>query len=324
MSSLRPDTQNFNRLLVSLGLVAIVLAVTVPWLLYRDTGVLTISRGEMSTLTASARDSLSQRQHTIQAIQTGLPWFSGTLVLIGLGLLIWGAIRMKEAQGWEDREQQARTKQHEASIESQTQQERQKHLDEEATEQLLAEAQAAAEQHQPPKAVALRPEVEDKLQRPREASVNMMRRIEDAVLARISELLPNGYRLKVQVKVQSPLELGVFLDGLIEAPNPDEPDVIVEIKMRANPSHSASRMAADQLLAAMSRYEAVTGKRCVGWLIVVFTGDRQAWSRFRSITKDDLSRLLPSGARATLVIDSELDSLVLPIIGPTGSTRVID
>ena len=299
-----------------------VLAVTVPWLVYNDTGILTISRTEMSGLTVSARDSLRQRQHTVHVVQTALPWVSGVLVLLGLGLLVWGAIRMKEAQGWEDREQQARTKQHEATVESLTPQERSERLQEAAAEQTLVESQAAVKQ-----GVASdegeRVRVDPRQQRPPESSASEMRRVEDAVLARVSELLPPGYRLEAQVKVQSSQDLAVYLDGLIEASVADEPDVIVEVKVRTRAYGFASRRDADQLLGAMSRYEAITGKHCVGWLILVFNGDKDSWQPFREAAVKGLERALHPRARASVVDYADLESLVLPIIGPAGLSSVI-
>ena len=82
MGSLKPDTQNFNRLLVSIGLIAIGLAVAGPWFVYRDTGVLTISTAKMATLTSGARATLIDRQHVINTAQEFLPFVAGAFVCL--------------------------------------------------------------------------------------------------------------------------------------------------------------------------------------------------------------------------------------------------
>lgn len=102
MAVSRPDGENFNRLLISLGVAAIATGVTAPWLLLREDRALLLSQSELEGLSPTAAAVIRDRQDLIQRLQSVSPWFTAGMVLIGLGLLCWGARRLYLRQKVDD------------------------------------------------------------------------------------------------------------------------------------------------------------------------------------------------------------------------------
>jgi hypothetical protein len=319
VGSLKPDTQNFNRLLVSVGLIAIALAVVAPWFVYRDTGVLTISTAKLATLTRSARASLIDRQHILNTVQDALPFVASALILVGLSFLVWGGVRMKEAQSWEDRSQQAQTRQQEASIEPQTPEEKELRQREAVAEEILAEVPATVAESSsrqtvddgqgggqtPHPLTQALPSIQEWAQ--------LARDIERDVLAHVASITPASLRFDAQVKVSSPDGVQILLDGLLHSPAP-EPDIVVEVKVRRALGAAVALSVpidADGLLANLVRFRGATGRDAFGWLIVVFAGDDATPTQLES-TQNQLSQRLLPFAKSTIARRDEIDTIALP------------
>ena len=317
VGSLKPDTQNFNRLLVSLGLIAIGLAVVAPWLVYRDTGVLTISSAKLATVTHSARASLMDRQHILRSVQEALPFVAGALFALGVGLLVWGGLRMKEAQTWEDRTLRAQTRQHEASVEPQTSEDKELRQHQAQAEEILAEVPAAVagelSDTEPSDGARLGPQRFNALTGDSIRDwAKVAREVEREVFDRIALITPPPLRFDAEVKVRSPDWGQILLDGLIRSSGV-APDLVVEVKVRSGPLGAATRMDADALIANLVRYRAATGRAGFGWLILVFTGDEAEWERFRLDNDGRLRRLLATYATYSVVRQDQIDTLELPL-----------
>ena len=56
MTALRPEADNFNKLLVTGGTALLALGVTVPWLMLREDSALRIPEGDFANLSPRARE----------------------------------------------------------------------------------------------------------------------------------------------------------------------------------------------------------------------------------------------------------------------------
>lgn len=320
MTSLSPDTQNFNRFLVSVGMIAIVIAVIAPWFFYRDTAVLMLTREKLMTLTAAARQALMDRQQVVETVQSVLPLAAGVFFVGGAGLLGWGGKRMKEAQSWEDRGLRAQTKQQEAIIVPQSPAERAERHQEADVEEIVARVPAdvardsegstpdppvPTEERPPPgPAIAALPDLSDRLR--------IAQTIERDVLRHLAKAPPPGYRFIAEPKVTSPSGMRVLLDGLLQALDDSYADIVIEVKVQTSAMVLPPRVDADQLIAASARYRTVTGRRCEGWLIMVYAGPDAGWSRFRDQSQRGLQKSLGPFGQATIVQQADVTEIALP------------
>lgn len=244
---------------------------------------------------------MEERQHFIEGVQEWLWIFVLLLLLLGLVLLVVGMRRMKAQQEWEDRQLRAQAKQAEASIEPESERER--------AERLAKEAAAVVREEQPAEPTAT--EVEsgstptrepDAADRTRVRRAEIMRdaaEVERKVLKRVEQDKPAGYRFLRNAKVVSRRTgVSMFVDGLLECETGTQPDVLIEIKLTSAPRR-AVRNYTDQMLAALSRYGALTGREAVGWLICV-VDDRVQDQDVRE-AEDWLSHYLGPSGRVTVV-----------------------
>jgi hypothetical protein len=274
---LKADTGNFNRLLASAGLILVALAIVAPWLFLRDIGVLQIREADLRTYTPQARDVLVQRQDRVALIQSAMPW--AALLLLGAGamMIFFGAKGMKEFQPWEAMEARARAQQAQASIQPQTEEERQESVRDDADVAVLAEVQPPEEvvtegaDQKPSPETTPKPVLE-----PTEARVERRRRVralEDEVLERLGRRSWTSYEYAPQVKVTARDAPGqrLLIDALLRARDHKRPDVVIDIVIlqQSMAWGLVTGQMADRVLALVHRYERATGRRATPWLLIV-------------------------------------------------------
>jgi hypothetical protein len=315
--------------------LAIAVALGVPWLVYRDTGPLTLSEATLATLTPTARDALTQRQATIKEFQNILPWACVIVAFSGVVLVFSGGKRMRDAQHWEDRGLRARTQREEASIRPQTSEERQRRMAEDLAEQQIpmVKSNMAPPTSGSTTATLAKPGAQDEGSQvvspminshPSEAQLTFTTRmsprrsaspslreawdIDREILARLAAITPDSYVLHKEVGV-SRGESQILMDGLLRSKQPTSPDVLIEIKTFRGFSSGWARLP-DLVLAAVVRYRDMTERSCVGWLIAVTDDDNSFPIKSLSRMRDRLGRY----GSITLIRREEIDSLALPDI----------
>ena len=278
MNFLKADTGGFNRLLASVGLILIAMALVVPWAFLRDTTALEIKQSDLAAYTPRAASVLRQRQHRIAQFQTATPWLSGVLIVGGVTLLIIGAKGMKELQPWETREIKARAQQAEANIEPQTPDDRSVRTSIEALDRVGELLTPAIEEEVLGESTSTAVEPSGAND---DAEVVAQRRVVRSVVAeaidlerevyeRLGRIQFVGYDFRAQVRVVAPAERPLLLDGLLRATREDRPDVILELKYMGRPlSAGMSRAYMDRALATAARYEQVANRKAVPWLLIV-------------------------------------------------------
>lgn len=145
-----------------------------------------------------------------------------------------------------------------------------------------------------------------------EARLRETANAEEAVLARIAEIVPPLYDLESKVVV-SDGDRRLFLDGLLISEIDQLPDVVVEVKyVRKGIVDMARRIreAKAQLLDHLTAYR----RTSIGWLIVVTEGPLP--ERRREIEEGIAKEVVPGphlALRLSIVTLDDLDSLRPPI-----------
>lgn len=282
MSALRPDASTFNRLLVWVGLALSIGALVVPWLFYRDVGVLSLRASEIKSLTPLAQTEVHNRQESLRRID-GYIGYTPTLIPIGLMLVVWGAFGLRRTQRTEETKlvTEIEKMRREFVVEPQSPAERDEKLAAEGAssvaELVQAEESVRSGEEIEPTPRSPQPEAPDapEQREPQRASVSTrdriaeIRDVEERTLDAIADLGPPGYSFQRRVKVSGPNSLGsILLDGVYQAADPaTQPDVLVEIKLAR--SGLIVPQYRDQAIALAVRYINLTGRRAIAWLIVI-------------------------------------------------------
>lgn len=308
---LRADTGSFNRLLTSLGLLALGAALVIPYFFFRNTSTLEISKSELQGMTAVGRRALLDRQDAIVTLE---PWVivgAIALALVGAGLVLAGALRLRAAQQSDDEESElrrarARLEFEEMSPAEQEERDSQRAQEEEAEEELQAakaSAQSTARAPTPAEASPLSPP----------NRIQIVRRISASIGARFEAQELSGYSFRSQVRIGTNLDQ-LRLDGVFDSDNPSRsPDVLLDIRVAYQPSslRNLARLRSNELIAVSTRYQAMTKRPVQGWLIMVIPTEveettAQAMEREGVL---GLTEALRSFGRATLVREREITQL---------------
>jgi hypothetical protein len=340
---LRTDTGNFNRFLTSLGLLCLIAAFLVPYFYFRDTDILELSKGELRELTPSARDSLEARQHRIGDLELPVVGLSIVSAFAGLGLLVMGGRRLRVAQDKEDAALDRRAKREDYEIEKLSHDEVEKKRDEQAREAADAEAAGAADEEAavdtgraapvyPPAEKDEKPWValdEDgletppsRLRTPRQARVEIAR-IEERLQGILAGAEFDRFDYQAGVKIvpepigprrPDPSPRQVEVDGLFEAKG-RRPDVAMELKITRLNSRSLKgrvRIFTDGILGLLARYNQVTGREVVGWLLILIPrGAPRFTEQERKNVETHFEQALAGLGRCTIVHEDGLELVPL-------------
>ena len=286
---LRTDSSNFNRLLTSLGLLLLGASLVVPYLFFRSTDVLQIPESQLNQLSPTAEEALRGRQEGISNLEPVVLGLAIVFAAVGFALLLWGGIRLREAQRHEDEQRQIRTAQmrrHLNPDEIETKREN------EAVESLSLTARAA-DQFRRGMELGLSHtgdvkgesaqerewDAHQAAQRSVDAAVSrqlaIITRIEERIAHEFSARDPmGGVRFTRNLAISGD-EDTVHLDGLFESDWTVTPAVILELKVATGPAivSRIPRNYANQVIAQMTRYERITGEQATPWLVVVIPAE---------------------------------------------------
>jgi hypothetical protein len=311
MPPFKPDTDSFNRLLASLGVLLVALGCIGPLFIYKETAALRIGQRELDGLTPTAQHVIRNRQNRMNEIDGATPIVAALTVLGGVLLLFVGARGMKALQHLEFRTASALVAEAEAKIAPQSPAETEQQVREEAelveaVDRAVADRPGSDTAHQAvePDQAAIRDPVSRSAQLHRR-----YRETEERVLSTLANKQSSKYTFRQHVAITSGTRdfSKILLDGVFTSRKPADPDVIVEVKIAA--SGTVIKLGADQLLAAITRYEATTGRHAQGWLIVVIDQTRERRRRER-----EAQALLGDRATATVLSSAEIPALELMAI----------
>lgn len=286
MAIARPEGESFNRFLISAGTAIVTLGLSVPWLLLREDGSLKVTEQQLSDLSPTAQSVIQHRQHWLERLQTGAPWFTVLAVAGGLGLLGWGAKRLYSRQGLDDamareqlEEQKQRVqvgKQPRAEIEARRVEEAESELD---LETALASVQPGPTVRGTEEAVA------NRLANERNEFVSRIVRAEHGVLQGIARVIPAGGEVLLQPVVEGRgSQLSVRSDAILRFPSSagGSGHVIVEVKLvRRSSASNNLRNRLIEVAGSVFIARDALGLRTFGWLIIVVddegTDAHEAW-----------------------------------------------
>ena len=248
---------NFNRLLVTLGILSLALALVIPWLYLREIEVLLVPEAEIEQLSDDAQETIRDRQAFHRDAQR---WWAVPIALavVGIGLLSAGGVRMYKRQRADDERADLERDRLALDIGQQSDDER------EATAELEADA-------------ALRDLTSqgDSEYSGSDISVlaNRIRQLVDStaeavrVAGALSEsAIMKGVRLGSS---GSPVDIVVERDGTA-------PDVLIETSLLLQPRTADVRTAVSTLGEALARYSALAPSRDVRGMLVLALPDEGA------------------------------------------------
>jgi hypothetical protein len=311
------DTGNFNKLLTSFGLLLLGAALAIPYFYFRSTEILTTSSRELREMTETGRSSLIQRQDAIAAIE---PWVVVAAILlgvIGLVLLLSGALRLKSAQVKEDEESELRRTRTRLEVDEMSPAEKAQKATERAKTEVAEEKMEigmGASMTEPSETTT---ESRDTVAAPPDWQTNWTSRIN--VISRVSDRVHDAFRhweigsyeFKWQVRIGS-AGSEIRVDGLFEPSIPGLPDVILSNRLVADPRllRRNARNAANDMIALIGRYEGLTGRRAKGWIVNVIPEESEGDLKGDSSAEvEPLREALAGFGRATVINERSLDSL---------------
>jgi hypothetical protein len=114
------DYSDFNKFLVSLGLILIVIAIVIPWLFLKEPLDLLIDNESIEKLTPVAKEIISDKQDYVGKLILFIPYVSIGLLLIGVILIVIGLYRWFQKQKLVDKKENLDIKKLELEIDSMT------------------------------------------------------------------------------------------------------------------------------------------------------------------------------------------------------------
>jgi hypothetical protein len=317
----RPDTGNFNRFLTSLGLLMLGASLVIPYFYFRNTEILVIPAAELHDLTPRGRSAILSRQDAIAAFEPWVVGLAAFLALAGLVLLVVGALRLRSAQVMEDEESALRRKRARLEVEEMSPAEQEQTKVEKAKTEVAEEGMVQAPEPSPraatesePPAEGAAPVIRPDWRTSWSSRVAVISRISDRVNEALRDLETPPYEFKWQVRIGSAGD-ELRLDGLFESQMFERPDVVLSNRLMADPTvaRKNARNLANDMIATLSRYEALTRRRAQGWIINVLPEESGVeMNADLSQAFDPLRRALAGFGYVTVIREAELDSL--PVI----------
>jgi hypothetical protein len=333
----RPDTGNFNRLLTSLGLVCLGAALVVPYFYFRSTSVLETTRIELDRLTPTAQDALTGRQAGIAALEAWVIALAITLALIGLALVIVGAIRLKKAQDSEDEEAELRKDRARAEIRGLTpaEEERKATIEAEQDEVVDEEGGDGGQPTEPesapsapgsaPPELPIEPLSEEDEPRQRrleprleraESRVVVTRKVILRVERRVNDIFLQadlgGFEFSSNLGIRSKIGQ-IEIDGLFTAASSKQENVVLELKVLRNGRtvHRNARNRAEQALATVARFNSVAVEHAAIWLVMIVAeeGIEEATGTDLLKAEEIATQFMLNRGAATVIREPDLDLL---------------
>jgi hypothetical protein len=304
------DSQSFTRLTTSLGLLFCALAIAVPALILRDTGVLRISQRELNGLTPVARQEVERRQRLSRDLgEKAWPLGAG-FAFVGFALLVYSLPRLRKQEAKLERRSDIELEQ---LLGQQGEAERDEILTREAREEVLASATASLPDDESLGEIddgdevdgepASVPDLMAALEATLAAVKDDVQQVEEAVLDRLEAIVPRWFTMRRYPRVGT-----LQLDALLSSHVDQLPDVIVEVKApRDRVLGARARDAADRGIALAARYQVITGRPARSWVILALNIDVQP-----ALSDAPIGADLPDTVEVSVISRDELDRLRVP------------
>jgi hypothetical protein len=279
-----PEATGYTKFLLSVGVFLCVAAFVVWGLILRDNSALLVSEAELRELTPVAEKEIRDRQGWAECLGAAAP-FIFFLMLTAGGLLIYYAL--------------PRLRRQEENEEQRGSMEREK-LQRELEPQSPADKRAKRMEERGEEGVAPAAEAD--------SWVRNAAAIEARVLARLAEVALPLFELRPRVRL--PGQPALLLDAVLVSNIDQVQDIVVEIKFGGRHFRKNFINRLVEVVARLALYRERVGPGSVGWLIVVLEG---------SLAAEDVEPIyekaaeLDGSVRVTVIEESEIDELVLPI-----------
>jgi hypothetical protein len=326
----RADIGNFNRFLTSVGLVLIAAALAVPYFYLRDTDTLRISRYQLKGLTTTGRETMEDRQRRVADFEIPVLYLAGVAGVGGIFCIFLGGKRLRTAQKNEDDDRALVRKERleKYEVQKRSRDEIEKDRDRQAEESVEPQTSTDERRNVEREAGSPRPTSPGPAEESHEGTVEPIHigtgsvalnraritigRVEETVQDALGEAHYERFRYLSEIQIVTGLRKSrrIDLDGLFESVRSVNPDVALELKVANSAVALTSRRSslfADQVLALLTRYEEVTGRSALGWLLIVVSGDAKDLGADAALrAQDRFDDLLGGKGRCTVLGEVEI------------------
>jgi hypothetical protein len=315
----RPDGESFNKLLVSAGTAIVGVGIGAPWLMMRDTSLVTIPKADIDKLTPAAQQVIAARQSFLRQIQ-GLSWaFMVVGCFAGGALIMWGALRLRKRQGVDDAmlQNQLDEQNQRLAIGEQTSAEVDERREAEVDERLSMEHPTSSPEI-PLDPDGARPTVPLRVGVDRQQFLDRLREVEHKALGRIEQAGADAIEVVREPKIES-RERGYSYrpDALVRMLS-SRPGwtVLVEVKLMGTSLRKSLRNRSEPLASALFHLADAFSDGVSGWLVLVIDDvDTEIEVHDLEWTLDQSRRLETNRLQIDVVRHSELDSWLPRIPG---------
>jgi hypothetical protein len=308
----RIDFGHFYRFLVSAGLFVVAGALVLPWFVLREITADGLAAPQNpSPVAESLANSRLEHLSWIVAIY---PWVSLVGIAFGVFLVVLGLVRWKRRQDVADKREDIKLGREKLVYDAATKEQR-------AVKDEVESAEVNAEELAAPEEPVLDMSASEASDKPvaeptkPPLTAQLLREVEDGVLAAITAALGGLYRVETHVRFKTP-QGPVFLDAVASPSDASLPTVAIEIKF-SRVGFSAMRLSEALLTLARAIGDRRGHPRVVGLLICVI--DETGEPRFARRTTQSVER-----ARAdaeALGIPASVVTVGLHEIGMDGGAR---
>jgi hypothetical protein len=238
---------DFYKFVVSLGIALVLAAILVPWLFLREPFDLMVEASRLGQLTPTAQHILSLRQTYLLRLLPIVPWFSFSVLVMGVVTVVAGLTKWRKRQVLRDTSEELGVQKQEQELRNMT--------PEEENEKVEAEIQPAVNA--------------DAVQLVQDVSALKLRAVESAFYDKVGKCFDSSYRLLVN-QILGTAEY----DAILQPLRSTDPDVVIEIKyIRRGFKYAWLRESAMRLALAKELYDARLERQSVALLIVIFSVD---------------------------------------------------
>lgn len=242
------DYTTYDRFMVSLGVGALLVALAVPLIAFRELGALNLSQDHVRDLTVTAQRAIALRQSILHEARWWVPLLSGLMSVVGVLALVRGARGMRTRQERSDRIQELEEKSRrlDLAIGSQDKTTRNTEL-----------VEAARDVTDTSDAVEDRDEIRARYEH-----------VETLAIGRLAAGTSSTHELSARVSVDID-ESPEHLDALLRARAPEGMDVLVEVKYSPKYAYDIRRKVIRRLARTVRRYRRRFNRSAAGLVIYV-------------------------------------------------------
>ena len=242
---------DYYKFRVSVGIALIIVSFVAPWLFLREPFDLLLENTQLTHLTPTAQELVTERQHLLERIFWLVPWFSLTSFLSGLALTLVALFQWRKRQSLRDKTEELALQKLQIELTAMTPQQ--------VEEKLVADVEQQLATAAPAEVVSAATE---------------FRNVEQRVQDRLASCFGDSYKVRANQRLGN-----AEYDVILESRAINVPDVIIEVKYIRKGFHSGwLRDNLNRLILANDYYVERLKRNAVSLLLIVTAESAQPLS----------------------------------------------